>query len=88
VSRNLAVQSGGDDERLGGLTGLAIDVWSAGIMLLSILTHKFPIFNSNDDMEALMEIAAIFGRASMERCAMLHSASHDLAMHQCEIKVS
>lgn len=42
-------------------------------MLLSMLTHKFPIFNSNDDVEAIMEIAAIFGRISMERCAMLHS---------------
>jgi cell division control protein 7 len=42
-------------------------------MLLSILTHKFPVFNSNDDVEALMEIAAIFGRDSMERCALLHS---------------
>ncbi|KAK4685819.1 cell division control protein 7, partial [Tremellales sp. Uapishka_1] len=51
----------------------AIDIWSAGIMLLSILTHKFPIFNSTDDIEALLEIAAIFGRAAMERCALLHN---------------
>ena len=51
----------------------AIDVWSAGIMLLSMLTHKFPIFNSADDTEAIMEIAAIFGRPAMERCALLHS---------------
>jgi cell division control protein 7 len=42
-------------------------------MMLSILTHKFPIFNSNDDTEALMEIAAIYGRLPMEKCAMLHS---------------
>lgn len=42
-------------------------------MLLSMLTLKFPLFNSTDDLEALMEIAAIFGRASMEKCAMLHS---------------
>ncbi|WVR08562.1 hypothetical protein IAU60_005617 [Kwoniella sp. DSM 27419] len=52
---------------------VAIDIWSAGVMLLSILTHKFPVFNSNDDIEALMEIAAIFGRAAMERCALLHN---------------
>ena len=38
-----------------------------------MLTLKFPLFNSTDDLEALMEIAAIFGRASMEKCAMLHS---------------
>ncbi|WWC92267.1 uncharacterized protein L201_007221 [Kwoniella dendrophila CBS 6074] len=52
---------------------VAIDIWSAGVMLLSILTHKFPVFNSSDDIEALMEIAAIFGRAAMERCALLHN---------------
>ncbi|WVQ95610.1 hypothetical protein IAU59_002708 [Kwoniella sp. CBS 9459] len=52
---------------------VSIDIWSAGVMLLSILTHKFPVFNSNDDIEALMEIAAIFGRAAMERCALLHN---------------
>jgi cell division control protein 7 len=51
----------------------AIDVWSAGVILLSILTHKFPVFNSNDDTEALLEIAVIFGRSAMERCAILHS---------------
>ncbi|WWC65088.1 uncharacterized protein I303_107702 [Kwoniella dejecticola CBS 10117] len=52
---------------------VAIDIWSVGVMLLSILTHKFPVFNSSDDIEALMEIAAIFGRAAMERCALLHN---------------
>ncbi|OCF43627.1 CDC7 protein kinase [Kwoniella heveanensis CBS 569] len=52
---------------------VSIDIWSAGVMLLSILTHKFPVFNSTDDIEALMEIAAIFGRAAMERCALLHN---------------
>jgi len=44
-------------------------------MLLSLLTHKFPVFNSSDDIEALMEITAIFGRNAMEKCAMLHSVS-------------
>ena len=57
------------------LISAAIDVWSAGVTLLSILTHKFPVFNSTDDVEALMEIAAVFGRAAMERCALLHSES-------------
>ncbi|ORX41053.1 kinase-like domain-containing protein [Kockovaella imperatae] len=51
----------------------AIDTWSAGIILLSILAQKFPIFNSTDDVEAMMEIAALFGRSALERCAMLHN---------------
>ncbi|OXM81671.1 cell division control protein 7 [Cryptococcus neoformans Bt63] len=52
---------------------VAVDVWSAGIILFSILTQKFPAFNSSDDIEALMEIAAIFGKTAMERCALLHN---------------
>ncbi|KAI3611739.1 dbf4-dependent protein kinase hsk1 [Moniliophthora roreri] len=50
----------------------AIDMWSAGMILLFFLTHKFPLFQSNDDVEALMEIAVIIGRRQMERVATLH----------------
>ena len=51
---------------------LAIDVWSAGMILLFFLTGKFPLFQSNDDTEALMEIAAIIGKKKMETVAILH----------------
>ncbi|KAG2013063.1 CMGC/MAPK protein kinase [Coprinopsis cinerea AmutBmut pab1-1] len=51
----------------------AVDVWSAGIILLFFLTRKFPIFQSNDDIEALMELAVIFGRKKMESVATLHA---------------
>ncbi|KAL4251096.1 hypothetical protein ABKN59_005629 [Abortiporus biennis] len=51
----------------------AIDVWSAGMILLFFLTGKFPLFQSNDDVEALMEIATIIGRRRMEKVATLHS---------------
>lgn len=43
--------------------------------MLSFLTGKYPIFNSNDDIEALMEIASIIGRRQMEKVATLHSKS-------------
>ncbi|GAA6061705.1 hypothetical protein JCM10212_004937 [Sporobolomyces blumeae] len=52
---------------------VALDVWSVGIILLCFLTRRFPFFNSNDDSEALAEIAAIFGKKKMERCAALHN---------------
>ncbi|KAH8096632.1 kinase-like protein [Cristinia sonorae] len=58
--------------KCGDQTG-AIDMWAAGMILLSFLTEKFPLFNSNDDIEALMEIATIIGRKRMERTATLHS---------------
>lgn len=51
-----------------------IDMWSAGVLLLSFLSKRFPFFNSMDDNEALLEIATIFGRRKMEACALLHGA--------------
>ena len=59
-------------------TSVALDVWSAGTILLSILGCKFPVFQAGDDIEALMELAAIFGRKTMEKCARLHSVSEFL----------
>jgi len=47
-------------------------VWSAGIIFLCFLTGKFPIFQSNDDVEALMEIASVLGKKKTERAATLH----------------
>ena len=52
---------------------VAIDMWSAGMILLFFLTRKFPLFQSSDDIEALMEIATIIGRKRMEKAATLHS---------------
>ncbi|KAF8897933.1 kinase-like domain-containing protein [Infundibulicybe gibba] len=58
--------------KCGDQTG-AIDVWATGMILLFFLTGKFPLFQSNDDIEALMEIATIIGRRKMEKTATLHS---------------
>jgi cell division control protein 7 len=49
-----------------------MDIWSAGVILLTILTHRFPFFNSADDVEAMIEIATIFGQKKMKACAALH----------------
>ena len=43
------------------------------MIMLFFLTEKFPLLASNDDTEALMEIAAIIGRKRMEKTATLHS---------------
>ncbi|KAL8972410.1 MAG: hypothetical protein Q9183_000571 [Haloplaca sp. 2 TL-2023] len=51
-----------------------IDIWSAGVMLLTILCQRFPFFNSADDVDALIEIASIFGQRRMKNCALLHGA--------------
>ncbi|APA14036.1 hypothetical protein sscle_12g088060 [Sclerotinia sclerotiorum 1980 UF-70] len=49
-----------------------IDIWSAGVILLTILSKRFPFFNSADDVEAMIEIATIFGAKRMKSCAHLH----------------
>lgn len=49
-----------------------IDIWSAGVILLTILSKRFPFFNSTDDIEAMIEIATIFGVKKMKQCAHLH----------------
>lgn len=50
----------------------AVDVWSAGVIMLFFLTGKFPIFQSNDDVEGLMELVSIMGRKNIEKVATLH----------------
>lgn len=49
-----------------------IDMWSCGVLLLCFLSKRFPFFNSLDDIDALIEIATIFGRRKTEACALLH----------------
>lgn len=49
-----------------------IDMWSAGVILLTLLGRRFPFFNSADDVEALIEMASIFGVRRMKYAASLH----------------
>ncbi|KAG0213890.1 hypothetical protein BGX28_003314 [Mortierella sp. GBA30] len=48
---------------------VAIDIWSVGVILFSFLTGRFPFFHSNDDAEALLEIAVLFGHREMRKAA-------------------
>ncbi|XP_047018483.1 cell division cycle 7-related protein kinase isoform X2 [Ictalurus punctatus] len=41
--------------------GTAIDVWSAGVILLSLLSGRYPFFKANDDLMALTQIMTILG---------------------------
>lgn len=51
-----------------------IDIWSAGVTMLSIMTEKLPFFPSKDDGEALLELAALFGRMKVQQCGLIHGA--------------
>ncbi|KAI5170025.1 cell division control protein 7 [Pancytospora epiphaga] len=50
----------------------AIDMWSIGVIFLSILTTQYPFFLSIEDMDNLVEIALIFGHSEMRRAAKLY----------------
>lgn len=47
-------------------------MWSAGVILLTILGRRFPFFNSSDDVDAMIEMASIFGTRRMKAAALLH----------------
>ena len=49
-----------------------IDMWSAGVILLTLLARRFPFFNSADDIDAMIEMASIFGSRRMKAAAALH----------------
>lgn len=47
----------------------AIDMWSVGVIFLSILTSQYPFFLSTEDIDGLVEIAIIFGHSEMRKAA-------------------
>lgn len=51
-----------------------IDIWSAGVILLTLLARRFPFFNSADDVDAMIELASIFGRRRMKGVTALHGS--------------
>jgi serine/threonine protein kinase len=51
---------------------VAIDIWAVGVILISIMTARFPFFQSEDDGDALIEMATVFGLREMKECASLH----------------
>lgn len=40
---------------------LAVDIWSAGVIMVSILSGSYPFFRAPDDITALMEMITVFG---------------------------
>ncbi|KAL9602937.1 MAG: hypothetical protein Q9219_001462 [cf. Caloplaca sp. 3 TL-2023] len=57
-----------------------IDIWSVGVILLTILCQRFPFFNSADDVDALIEMASIFGQRRMKTCALLHGTIFECSL--------
>ncbi|XP_066548193.1 cell division cycle 7-related protein kinase isoform X1 [Amia ocellicauda] len=49
--------------------GTAIDMWSAGVILLSLLTGRYPFFKASDDFIALAQIMTVRGSKETIRAA-------------------
>lgn len=49
--------------------GPKLDVWSAGVIMLSIMTGKFPWYQSFTDDEALFEISRVYGIKNLNKLA-------------------
>ncbi|XP_070973970.1 cell division cycle 7-related protein kinase isoform X2 [Oncorhynchus clarkii lewisi] len=55
--------------------GTAIDIWSAGVILLSLLSGRYPFFKASDDLIALTQIMTIRGSRETIQAAMTFGKS-------------
>lgn len=46
-----------------------VDIWSAGVVILTLLTKRYPFFHSTDDITALAEISCLFGFKKLQDAA-------------------
>lgn len=47
----------------------AVDIWAAGVILISILSGCYPFFQGTNDFNALAEIITVFGVGAVKRVA-------------------
>ena len=39
----------------------AVDIWSAGVILLCVLSGRYPFFKAHDDLSAMAQIISLMG---------------------------
>lgn len=65
-----------------------IDVWSVGVILLTFLARRFPFFNSRDDVDALVELTAVFGLMEMKKAAYIHGLGLETTLDTLQQKLT
>ena len=48
---------------------VAVDIWSVGVIFLSLLSGRYPFFKSIDDNMAIMQLISLFGVEMVQRAA-------------------
>ncbi|XP_049273218.1 cell division cycle 7-related protein kinase isoform X2 [Rhipicephalus sanguineus] len=64
----------------------AVDMWSAGVIFLSLLSGRYPFFRAQDDLTALAEIITVIGsipvQLAAEKMAQTYFPSHSFLGHR------
>ena len=47
----------------------AVDIWAAGVILLSMLSSRYPFFKAPCDLTALAQIVEVFGTDAITKAA-------------------
>eukprot|EP00106_Octopus_bimaculoides_P017804 XP_014785246.1 PREDICTED: cell division cycle 7-related protein kinase-like isoform X2 [Octopus bimaculoides] len=47
----------------------SVDIWSAGVIFLSLLSGRYPFFKANDDLTALAQIITLMGSDAVKKTA-------------------
>ncbi|XP_064649511.1 cell division cycle 7-related protein kinase-like [Lineus longissimus] len=53
----------------------SVDIWSAGVIFLSLLTQRYPFFRANNDMTALAQIISVMGSGDVQKAALTYNKS-------------
>lgn len=70
---------------LGLFAGL--DMWSAGVIFLSLLSGRYPFFKASDDLTALAQIISVFGTNAIQKAALTYGV-YVLSLWGCVCMVS
>lgn len=75
-------QTVGKETTISSLILSAVDIWSAGVIFLCVLSTRYPFFQSPNDLTSLVEIASIFGTKEIKGNTLLAYRAHfkDLAL--------